>query len=144
MKWLTCSATEGWLTMVFVAYAFLLAVRLHFTYSMMVMMAEPLMAEPTDQEPCPDAVVTVGQNSTTVVAKRLYWTPRQQTAAMGAYFAGMLVSAFPGGVYSNRGHERSIMLWCVIVTATTLVLVPVALHQLGSWLTVTFLRFVQG
>lgn len=130
--------------MVFTAYAYLLAVRLHFTYSMMVMMSEPLVAGQADQEPCPDAVVNVGQNSTTAVTRRLYWTPRQQAVAMGSYFVGMLVTAFPGGVYSNRGHERSILLCCVTVTAVTLVLVPLATSRYDSWLAVTLLRFAQG
>uniref|UniRef100_A0A2S2QYI8 Major facilitator superfamily (MFS) profile domain-containing protein n=1 Tax=Sipha flava TaxID=143950 RepID=A0A2S2QYI8_9HEMI len=130
--------------MVFVAYAFLLTTRLHFTYSMMVMMVEPLVAGPADREPCPDAEVQVSQNSTVGVAKRLNWTPRQQAAAMGAYFIGTLVSAFPVGVYSSMGHERSILLWCVAVTAVTAALVPVAAIQYDSWITVTFLRFLQG
>lgn len=130
--------------MMFVAYAFLLTVRLHFTYSMMVMMAEPLVAAPADLEPCPEAVINVGRNSTTTVARRLHWTARQQAAAMGAYFFGTLVAAFPGGVYANRDHELSIMCWCVTVTAVTLSLVPIAAHQFDSWLAVTFLRFLQG
>lgn len=133
-----------WLTMMFAAYTFMLAVRLHFTYSMMATMAVPLVAGPADRPPCPDAVLNVGENSTTAVARRLRWTPRQQAAAMGAYFFGTLASAFPGGVYSNRGHERPIMLCCVTVTAVTLALVPVAAYRYDSWPTVTLLRFVQG
>ncbi|KAE9523333.1 hypothetical protein AGLY_016281, partial [Aphis glycines] len=137
-------ATHCWLGMVFLAYSFLLTVRLHFTYAMMVMMNVPLVAATVDRPLCPDAVLDVGVNSTIPVAGRLDWTIRQQTATMGAYFFGTLVSTFPGGVYSSRGYERSIMMWCVAVTAATMALVPVAFVQYESWLAVTFLRFLQG
>ncbi|XP_060836111.1 sialin-like [Rhopalosiphum padi] len=137
-------AVNCWLTMVFLAYSFLLTVRLHFTYSMMVMMNVPLVAASVDRPLCPGAVLDVGANSTTAVARRLDWTIRQQAATMGAYFFGTLVSTLPGGVYSSRGYERSIMLWCVAVTAATMALVPVAFVQYESWAAVTFLRFLQG
>ncbi|XP_025197060.1 sialin-like [Melanaphis sacchari] len=137
-------ATNGWLTMTFLAYSFLLTVRLHFTYSMMVVMTEPLVAAPVDRPLCPGAALNVGANSTTAVAGRLDWTIRQQAATMGAYFFGTLVSTLPGGVYSSRGYERSIMMWCVAVTAATVALVPVAFAHRESWMAVTLLRFLQG
>ncbi|KAL4131201.1 hypothetical protein QTP88_008543 [Uroleucon formosanum] len=138
-----CS-TNGWLTMVFLAYSFLLTVRVHFTYSMMVMMNVPLVPGAADLPPCPGASLNVGANSTIVVARRLGWTIREQAATMGAYFFGTLVSTLPGGVYSSHGYERSIMMWCMAITAATLVLVPVAFVQYESWVAVTFLRFLQG
>lgn len=137
-------ATDGWLTMVFLAYSFLLTVRVHFTYSMLVMMNVPLVPGPADLPPCPGALLNVGANSTIVVARRLDWTIREQAVTMGAYFFGTLVSTLPGGVYSSHGYERSIMMWCVAITAATLVLVPVAFVQYESWVAVTFLRFLQG
>ncbi|XP_003246944.1 sialin-like isoform X1 [Acyrthosiphon pisum] len=137
-------ATNGWLTMVFLAYSFLLTVRVHFMYSMMVMMNVPLVARTADLQPCPGAVLNVGRNSTIVVARRLDWTIREQAATMGAYFFGTLVSTLPGGMYSNHGYERSIMMWCVAITAATLALVPIAFVQYESWVAVTFLRFLQG
>ncbi|XP_015372959.1 PREDICTED: sialin-like [Diuraphis noxia] len=137
-------ATNGWLTMMFLAYSFLLTVRVHFNYSMMVMMIVPLVAVLADRPPCPGAMLDVGVNSTIVVAKRMDWTIREQAVTMGAYFFGTLVSTLPGGVYSSRGYERSIMLWCVATTSATLALVPVAFVQYDSWLAVTFLRFLQG
>lgn len=137
-------ATNGWLTMVFLAYSFLLTVRVHFTYSMMVMMNVPLVPVTADLPPCPGAVLNVGANSTIAVARRLDWTIREQAATMGAYFFGTLVSTLPGGVYSSHGYERSIMLWCMAITAATLALVPVAFVQYESWVAVTCLRFLQG
>lgn len=137
-------ATNGWLTMMFLAYSFQLTVRIHFNYSMMVMMNMPLVPVPADRPPCPGAVLDVGANSTIVVARRLDWTIREQAVTMGAYFFGTLVSTLPGGVYSSRGYERSIMLWCVTITAATLALVPVAFVQYDSWVAVTLLRFLQG
>ncbi|XP_022182350.1 putative inorganic phosphate cotransporter [Myzus persicae] len=142
-RWKSC-ATNGWLTMMFLAYSFLLTVRVHFTYSMMVMMILPLVPEATDRPLCPGAILNVGANSTTVVARRLDWTIREQAFTMGAYFLGTLVSTLPGGVYSSRGYERSIMLWSMGITASTLALVPVAFVQFNSWVAVTFLRFLQG
>lgn len=138
-----CS-TNGWLAMMFLAYSFLLTVRVHFTYSMMVMMNEPLAARPADLQLCPGAVLNVGRNSTVVVARRLDWTILEQAATMGAYFFGTLVSTLPGGMYSSHGYERSIMMWCMAITATTMALVPVAFVQYQSWVAVTFLRFLQG
>lgn len=133
--------------MVFVAYAYLLAVRSHFTYSMMAVMAMPLVHDSlADRPPCPDTVPDLTQNSTGygVGDRRLNWTVRQQAAVMGAYFIGMLLSTFPGGVYANRNHERSILLCCVAATAGTVALMPVASVRHDSWLTAMVLRFIQG
>lgn len=124
--------SKSWLAMMFLGYAFMYAVRLHFVYAVAAARRRAAV----------DAATTDGTRADG--APRPDWTTRQQTAVAGAYFIGALVSAFPGGVYANRGHERSVMLCCVAVTAVAASLVPVASGRHGGWAAVATIRFVQG
>lgn len=131
-----------WLLMMFLAYAYMIAVRLHFTYSMMVMMKSPLVAAPHNDH-CPGVEINVGINST-IDEKRMDWSLEEQSITMSAYFIGMLFTVFPGGVYANRGYEREIMGLCMFVSAVSVIFCPIAAVQLHSWIAVFVLRFFVG
>lgn len=130
--------------MMFTAYVIMMIVQMLFTYSLMVIMAEPLVAMPDQGERCPNIKIPVGNHSTIPVKRRLHWTRQQQATAVGAYPFGVLLTVFPGGVYANRGHERCIMLACMAVMVVAVGLFPFAFNQYDSWIAATFLRFLQG